>query len=36
VGIDVAAGTIAGDTVGFAVPSTSFSETARATLAKNK
>jgi protease YdgD len=36
VGIDVAAGTIAGDMVGFAVPSTSFSETARATLAKNK
>ncbi len=36
VGIDVAAGTIAGDMVGFAVPSTSFSETARVTLAKNK
>jgi protease YdgD len=36
VGIDVAAGTIAGDMVGFAVPSTSFSETARATLAKTK
>jgi protease YdgD len=36
VGIDVAAGTIAGDMVGFAVPSTSFSETTRATLAKNK
>jgi protease YdgD len=36
VGIDVAAGMVAGDTVGFAVPSTSFSETARATLAKIK
>jgi protease YdgD len=36
VGIDVAAGTIAGDMVGFAVPSTSFSETARDTLAKTK
>jgi protease YdgD len=36
VGIDVAAGTIAGDMAGFAVPSTSFYETARATLAKNK
>ncbi len=36
VGIDVAAGTIAGDTVGFAVPSTSFQETARDTLAKTR
>lgn len=36
VGIDVAAGTIAGDTVGFAVPSTSFLETARDTLAKTR
>jgi protease YdgD len=36
VGIDVAAGTIAGDMVGFAVPSTSFSETVRDTLAKTR
>jgi protease YdgD len=36
VGIDVAVGTIAGDTVGFAVPSTSFQETARDTLAKTR
>jgi len=36
VGIDVAAGTIAGDMIGLAVPSISFSETARAMLAKNK
>jgi protease YdgD len=36
VGIDVASGTIAGDMTGFAVPSTSFYETARTTLTKNK
>ncbi|KJB95364.1 peptidase S1 [Skermanella aerolata KACC 11604] len=36
VGIDVATGTIAGDTVGFAVPSASFSETVRDTLAKTR